>query len=59
MTTRPLQCDVCGRFIALSDLSAGLATRHLLTPDSALSSEQYSTLCSKHAHLDPKEEIPG
>lgn len=42
------RCDVCGRFIALSDFDRGNARRALVTPDSHFSREEYETLCGRH-----------
>lgn len=43
------RCDVCGRFIALSDFHRKRATRQLVTPDSDYSAEEYETLCKTHS----------
>lgn len=45
------RCDVCGKFIAISDFDTG-AIRRLLTPDSHRSREEWETLCAKHAAAD-------
>lgn len=42
-----LRCDVCGRFIALQDFTAG-ASRQMLTPDAYMCRETYQTLCKQH-----------
>lgn len=41
------RCDVCGKFIAMDDFDKG-ATRHMLTPDSDRSREEWKTLCIEH-----------
>ena len=43
-----IRCDVCGRFVSVSDLSSGVASREMITPDSAYSCEEYETLCRAH-----------
>lgn len=43
------RCDSCGRFIALADFAAGEARRELVTPDSHVSRETWTTLCAAHA----------
>lgn len=43
------RCDVCGRFIPLSDFESGNAHRYLETPDAEGFVECYGTLCRKHA----------
>lgn len=43
------RCDICGQFISIKDFESGSAIRQLLTPDSDYSSEEYETLCYKHA----------
>ena len=48
------RCDECGRFIPLADFDSGAAQRHLLTPDSDRSREEFETLCKKHA-IRPSE----
>ena len=42
------RCDVCGKFIPMSDFDGGKATRRLVTPDSHFSCEEYETLCRGH-----------
>lgn len=42
-----IKCDVCGRFVSYDDLDAGHAHRHLITPDSDYSTEEFKTLCPK------------
>lgn len=42
------RCDVCGKFISMQDFQDGKALRHLLTPDSDRSREEFETLCSEH-----------
>lgn len=37
------RCDYCGRFISMDDFEKGRAQRFLSTPDSELSSEEYTT----------------
>jgi hypothetical protein len=48
--TRRLRCDECGRVIPWKDLEIGAATRTFITPDSMFSSEEYETLCRRHAN---------
>jgi hypothetical protein len=43
------RCDVCGRFIKISDIGKG-ATHELVTPDAEGTRETFETLCAKHAH---------
>lgn len=44
------RCDICGKFIALEHFGeGGKAVRHMLTPDSDRSSEEWETLCPEHA----------
>lgn len=40
-------CDDCGRYIAFKDFDGDgpRATRYLLTPDTAFTSEEFVTLC--------------
>ncbi len=45
----PYKCDECGVFISIDDLTSGRAVHSMVTPDSELSSEEYETLCAKHA----------
>lgn len=40
-----IKCDNCGKYISFEDLDKGLAQRHMITPDSEYSKEQYETLC--------------
>jgi hypothetical protein len=40
------RCDACGRLVSLDDLSSESAHRHLVTPDSDFSREEYETLCA-------------
>ncbi len=46
------RCDVCGQFIAMHRFDCG-AVRTLKYPDSALTREEYETLCEKHAKPPP------
>ena len=46
------RCDVCGKFIALEDITDGKATHTLLEPDSELGKETWETLCPTHARED-------
>jgi hypothetical protein len=43
------RCDVCGRFIPMSDFESGDAHRYLEAPDAVGSVECYGTLCREHA----------
>ena len=45
-TTNALKCDGCGKFIADAEFERG-AKRTLITPDSALTFEEWETLCAK------------
>lgn len=40
------RCDFCGRFISYHDLESGKAYRALLTPDSAITVEEFITQCA-------------
>jgi len=42
------KCDVCGRFISMSDFEIGKAVRRMTTPDSDYSAEDYETMCHQH-----------
>lgn len=42
-----LKCDVCGRFISYEDIESGAAVHKITSPDSALSSESYETICQR------------
>lgn len=42
------RCDVCGRFISMSDFDNGKAVRRMTVPDSDYSTEDYETLCHQH-----------
>ncbi len=42
------RCDICGRYIPLTDLDSGKANRRMVTPDTAFTSESYETLCKEH-----------
>lgn len=53
------RCDVCGRFIAMSDFATGAAVRQMTRPDSEYSSETYETLCPRHAVGHPSLEEEG
>jgi hypothetical protein len=53
------RCDVCGRFIALSDFCNGLATRKLVSPDSEYSGEEWETLCEEHANASLRSSSPS
>ena len=49
------RCDVCGRFIGLSEFYNGTATREMELPESAFSTETYLTLhgrCDWRKHAD-------
>ena len=43
------RCDVCGRFIPFDDFSEGRASHREITPSSAISNEEWETLCKKHS----------
>lgn len=51
------KCDACGRFIAIDDFDKG-AERYLATPDSEFTSEEYVTLCIKHARPSASAPCP-
>lgn len=38
-----MRCDICGRFVSIEDLEAGLAKRYLLYPDAEGTKETYET----------------
>jgi ribosomal protein S26 len=42
-----LKCDVCGRFIPLQDLVDKTAIHKMITPSSALTWEEWDTVCRK------------
>ena len=48
------RCDVCGKFVPLSDLESGRALRHLISVDSEYSSEEFETLCKRHNMFDKR-----
>jgi hypothetical protein len=41
--------DDCGRFIPMNHFDLGFATRVMVTPDTAFTSETYETLCCRHS----------
>lgn len=49
------RCDVCGKFIPFDHFSKG-AIRYMTTPDTALTSESYTTLCI-NCNTDRKDEV--
>jgi len=52
------RCDVCGKFIAMEDFDNG-AIRHMITPDSDRSREEWETLCIKHGEGAWQEWVAG
>lgn len=44
-----LKCDDCGRFVRLQDLYDAKAIHRMLTPSSALTEEDWETVCAKCA----------
>ena len=42
------RCDICGKYISISDFDSGLAEHILVTPDSEYTSEEYETSCRIH-----------
>ena len=40
-----VKCQVCGKFISLSDIEEGLAKHILEYPDSYYTTESYESLC--------------
>ncbi len=48
------RCDVCGRLIPLGDFGNG-ASRHMLTPDSDRSREEWETLCREHSFTEEQK----
>jgi hypothetical protein len=52
------RCDVCGKFIAMRDFEKG-AVRHMVTPDSDRSREEWETLCLKHGLEDRAVLMPS
>ena len=49
------RCDICGKFIAISDFISGKAKRKMISPDSAYTIEDYSTECEKCNKTNEKE----
>lgn len=43
----PPRCSYCGRFIAFKDIDEGVATYKMISPDSALSIEEFEGCCKK------------
>ena len=41
--TSTMRCDICGRYVSIEDLEAGLAKRYLLYPDAEGTKETYET----------------
>jgi len=41
------RCDVCGKFIAHREFEIGMATRQLVSEDTAFSGERYGTICGE------------
>jgi hypothetical protein len=55
MSSDPIKCDICGRFVSYDDLDSGVAVRTLDTPDSDYSTETYDThhvMCAARSALD-------
>jgi hypothetical protein len=55
MSSDPIKCDICGRFVSCDDLESGMAIRTLDTPDSDYSTETYDTYhvaCTVRSALD-------
>ncbi|HUS96137.1 MAG TPA: hypothetical protein VMX97_05290 [Hyphomicrobiaceae bacterium] len=50
------RCDECGRFISYVDLDQGLATVHMIYPDSAYTVEVYETLCRDHSGVSGQSQ---
>jgi hypothetical protein len=44
--TKP-RCSFCGRWISHKDFDEGLATHHIIIPDSDLTTEQWETKCKR------------
>lgn len=44
---KPIQCDICGRWVGFTMFNNGGAIRRMVTPDSDRSTEDYETFCMK------------
>ena len=53
------RCDACGRYISYCDLDRGLATIHLIYPDSAYTVETFETLCKEHSIVNVSRRYPA
>ena len=51
------RCDICGRFIGLSDFESVKANRRMDTPDTAFTAETYETLCARHNNRTQRAEL--
>lgn len=47
MKAEVFRCDICGRFVSLSDLISGKASTKMVTPDTHFTAEEFETLCPK------------
>ena len=56
---RPLQCDLCGRFIPWQDIQDGLAVYRLLYAANDLVPATYETFCRVHAHRGSNHGAAG
>ena len=45
------RCDVCGRFISMSDFRQDKAIRRFISPDAEGNEETWETLCKNHSEL--------
>lgn len=53
------RCDVCGRFVGMSDFASGAAARWMETPDSDFSVETWATRCPEHHPVrEPEDPMP-
>lgn len=43
----PPRCSYCGKFISYKDIEEGIATYKMISPDSALSLEEFEGCCKK------------
>ena len=51
------KCDFCGRFIGIEEFVNLTAERHVVTPDTAFTAEEYETfhvMCVRKVHTPPK-----
>ncbi len=51
------KCHECGRIIPYADFASGKALNRMISPDSAISGEEWEVLC--HKHYTPDANCPG